>query len=226
MKEGLMIDEILKDEKIIELYKNVDVDDDKFFAYHGLSHVLSVMEQVKSILQELNQSDEMIENGMIAGYLHDVGMIAGKTNHAEKSAEIVKDVLDKYDISDERKQLILEAIECHRSADCQNKNNLVSNVLLFADKLDISKTRIARAGFNVDGLKEIRHIEKIDIKISDKIIINFVTDSNFKKNEFEKYYFCKKVFDAIKSFANFLRLDYQVLIDNQEWTFEENNKMQ
>ena len=221
-----MIEEILKDEKIIDLYKNVDVDDDRFFAYHGLSHVLSVMEQVKSILKELNQSDEMIENGMIAGYLHDVGMIEGKANHAAKSAEIVKGVLDKYDISDERKQLILEAIECHRSADCQNKNNLVSNVLLFADKLDISKTRIARAGFNVDGLKEIQHIEKIDVKISDKIIVKFETDLNFKKDEFEKYYFCKKVFYAIKNFANFLGLDSQVLIDNQEWKFENINKMQ
>lgn len=87
----------------------------------------------------------------IAAYLHDVGRSyedesKGVVCHAEKGAEIARNMLAEYPISDERKANIIHCIRSHRFRGNHQPESLEANVLFDADKLDaIGAVGIARA---------------------------------------------------------------------------------
>ena len=86
-----------------------------------------------------------------AAYLHDVGRSyedesKGEVCHAEKGAEIARNLLAEYPISDERKENIIHCIRSHRFRGNNQPESLEANVLFDADKLDpIGAVGIARA---------------------------------------------------------------------------------
>ena len=87
----------------------------------------------------------------IAAYLHDVGRpyqdeSKGAVCHAEKGAEIARNLLAQHPISDERKANIIHCIQSHRFRGNHQPESLEANVLFDADKLDaIGAVGIARA---------------------------------------------------------------------------------
>ena len=56
---------------------------------HGMNHALRVMKYVEILLIGNSASEKEIELGKIAAYLHDIGAIDGKKNHAIRSSEFV-----------------------------------------------------------------------------------------------------------------------------------------
>jgi uncharacterized protein len=87
----------------------------------------------------------------IAAYLHDVGRSyedesKGAVCHAERGAEIARNLLAEYPISDQRKANIVHCIRSHRFRGNRQPETLEANVLFDADKLDaIGAVGIARA---------------------------------------------------------------------------------
>ncbi len=77
----------------------------------------------------------------IAAYLHDVGRpyqdrSKGAICHGEKGAEMARDLLEEYPISDERKANIIHCIKSHRFRGSCRPETLEAKVLFDADKLD------------------------------------------------------------------------------------------
>ena len=68
-------------------------------------------------------------------------------------------------------------------------------------------------------MKQLQWIDNIVIDITDILSVRFECNSGFNKKEFEDFYFCKKVFDAIKSFASVINKDYKVFINNESWVY-------
>jgi uncharacterized protein len=87
----------------------------------------------------------------IAAYLHDVGRSCedeskGEVCHAEKGAEMAREVLAKYSIAEEQKANIIHCIRTHRFRGNHHPETLEARVLFDADKLDaIGAVGIARA---------------------------------------------------------------------------------
>jgi uncharacterized protein len=86
----------------------------------------------------------------IASYLHDVGRSyedesKGEICHAEKGAEMARELLATYPISDEQKANIIHCIRSHRFRGNHQPETLEAKVLFDADKLDaIGAVGIAR----------------------------------------------------------------------------------
>jgi uncharacterized protein len=86
----------------------------------------------------------------IAAYLHDVGRShedesRGEACHAEKGAEMARNLLKTYPTSDEQKANIIHCIRSHRFRGDQQPETLEAKVLFDADKLDaIGAMGIAR----------------------------------------------------------------------------------
>jgi uncharacterized protein len=86
----------------------------------------------------------------IASYLHDVGRSyedesKGKICHAEKGAEMARELLATHPISDEQKANIIHCIRSHRFRGNHRPETLEAKVLFDADKLDaIGAVGIAR----------------------------------------------------------------------------------
>ena len=215
-----MIDKIyndcLNDISIKKIYDEIEIVEDEKggWAYHNYDHVMSVTNIVTSILTSLDYDKEFIAKAKIACLFHDVGALEGKDNHADRSYLFAKKYFLDNNISFDGIDDVLEAIKIHSEG--FDTDNIIALSLILSDKLDIKQTRVAEAGKHIEGNRQYLHITDIIIKIEDKkLSVNFITDGKMDLEEFNEYYFTKKVFKSIASFAKRLALEYSVYIDNE-----------
>lgn len=214
--------EIIKSDKyIIDIYNKIGEKEEiaKKWAYHNYNHAINVTMLVERILKSLNYNSKLIEGAMIASIMHDIGALEGKKDHATRSYERAKKYFDKNNIDFEYKEEVLEAIKLH--SDGFNTNNIIALSLILADKLDIKSTRVCTGGYEIEGMRQLAHIKDIDIQIDSNILkVNFLVDNEIDIQELNNYYFTKKVFKAIESFANKLNLEYTILMNNKIWKID------
>ena len=217
MNINKIYNEIINDREIIELYKKIEIYEKETggWAFHNMEHIKNVTEIVSKILQDLKFGDVVITKAKIACFLHDIGAIQGKENHAERSYEYAKNYFSKkfdYEVLSD----VLEAIRIH--SDGFDTDNIIALALIFADKLDIKKTRISEEGKIIVGNRQYSHIDDINVSINSNCLnINFLIDDKVDINELNEYYFTKKLFKAIKSFSNKLNLKQRITINGHKW---------
>lgn len=212
---------ILNDDLIKSIYNEIEIFEakEKGWAYHNYNHILNVVEIVEKILLYIGSNQEFILKAKIACLLHDIGALQGKDNHSYRSYEFARNYFKNNNIEFTGIGEVLEAIRIH--SDGFNTNNLIALSLIFADKLDIKKSRITEEGKKIVGNRQYAHIEDIVININNNcLIINFITDGNIDIKEVSEYYFTKKVFNAVKSFANKVNLTWKILLDDDIWNID------
>ena len=153
-----------------------------FMACHGRYHAMFVVDTVEYILQSLSYDSGTVELGKIAALLHDIGNIAGRRNHAQKSAALAAVFLDGHDsLLPKEKDVIVQAIEDHSNG--KNISSVVGAALLIADKVDISYKRVLPLEAIDDWHKNLLEIENVDLTICNKAIkINYITTEAFSKD--------------------------------------------
>lgn len=208
---------IENDKTIIEVYNKISEfeDLDKGWAHHNLDHVKNVSKLVESLLSKLGYCENFIEEAKIAAILHDTGALEGKDNHSLRSYNFAKEYLKNNNIALENEDLVLEAIKIH--SDGFDSDNIIALTLILSDKLDIKYTRVAKEGYNAEGMKQLQYIKDILVDINGKNLeIQFICDDKINKNELEEFYFIEKVFKAIINFSKKMNLNPIVLFNNYE----------
>jgi len=216
-----MYERIREDKYIEEIFDKLEIEeqnDNNFWAYHGEIHTMNVISVVENILVQLNYDSVFVEHAKIAALLHDMGVIYGKENHALNSYNMAKEYFGRNNIDTGNNEDILDAILNHSNG--FGRNNPIAAALMFADKIDIKKDRVAKEGYNVVGMRQLQYINdiKINIDIIDKHLhILFVVDELADRQELESFYFIDKVFKAIAGFAKENGLDYKVFYNSDIW---------
>jgi len=167
-------------DNINEMFNKVKKD--MFSACHGRYHAMFVIDTVEYILKSLSYDSKTVEFGKIAALLHDIGNIAGRWNHARKSAVLTVVFLDGLEnLTSEEKDIIIQAIEDH--SDANNISSAIGAALFIADKTDISKRRILPVETIDVWSSNLLEIEDVNICVSDKtILINHITTEAFSKD--------------------------------------------
>ena len=210
-----MFERIKNDKELIEIYERINDIENKTnaWAHHDYKHVLNVAKLIEQVLSELNYSKDLIEEAKIAAILHDVGSTTGKDGHAERSYNYAKDYIDRKNIKLKYKDDVLEAIRIHSNG--FNTNNIIALSLILADKLDITKERVAEYGKQVKGMRQLLYIEKVDIKIDkNKMEIRFIVNDNINFQELEEFEFMQKVLKSIDKFSEFHKLSSKIYLNN------------
>ena len=210
--------QILEDEEIVNLYAKIYKLEDEWgnWAHHGLDHVLNVTKLVEVLLSKFGYDNEFIEEAKVAALLHDVGVTEGKEGHALRSYNYVKDYFKRKNIKLKNEELVLDAIKIH--SDGFDTENIIALTLILSDKLDIKYTRMAKAGYDVPGMRQIQYIDDIILNIdNNKLVIDFKFDEKINKKELEEYYFITKVFKAIISFSKKMNLEPVVRYNENIW---------
>ena len=218
-----MIEQVINDKDVIAYYEAIKKYEDKrtVYAYHGREHALNVMKISETLLEELKYNKEVIQDAKIAALLHDLGCYCGKANHEQRSFLIASKIIDKKKIKLNNERAVLTAIKEHRNNFLSN--NFLTKVLMLADKLDITKDRVAKGGYNVIGMRQLQYINNISINIrNDILIINFITDSKINLDELKCFYFMKKVYKSAQKFAEYLNLQFAIKINDVIWEVEYN----
>lgn len=217
--ENKIYDLIRNDDYIKKLYDAVEKfenNDPNAFGYHNYTHAVNVLNLGVNLCQELKVSEEDQEVFKIAALLHDIGAYCGKKNHQIRSYEMANEYLAKYDIEKSKKERILNLILNHSEG--FDNEDLMVIMLIFSDKLDITKERVAPYGKLDEGMKQFLNIEKIEFKIIDNTLnVYFKINENCEKEKLENYYFIPKVGKSIKAMANKLNLEFKIFYNNDIW---------
>jgi uncharacterized protein len=108
---------------------------------HGISHVSRVAERAYQILHDLRLPVRECELAAIAGYLHDVGNMVHRSNHAQSSALLAIPFLSRLGMPIYEVAVVSGAIANHDEA-VGEPISAPSAALILADKSDVLRTRV------------------------------------------------------------------------------------
>ena len=117
------------------------------YTEHSFTHVIKVAESASYILRELGYSEREIELAKIAGYLHDIGNVVNRIDHAQSGAVMAFRILDRLGADAEDISTIITAIGNH-DENTAYPVNAVAAALILADKTDVRYTRVRNRDFS------------------------------------------------------------------------------
>lgn len=117
------------------------------FTEHSFRHANLVSQIAQNILKKLNYSQEMIELAGVAGYLHDMGNVVNRQNHAQTSAILASQILADLGLDHNKIAKVMGAIGNHDEGGGQSVNDIAA-ALIIADKSDVHWTRVRNEDYS------------------------------------------------------------------------------
>ena len=111
------------------------------FTEHSFAHVTRVAHFAEKLLRELGYDDRTCELAWIAGYMHDIGNVINRIDHAQSGAVMAFRILDKLGMPADEIAVVCSAIGNHDESTAYPVNP-VAAALILADKTDVRRTRV------------------------------------------------------------------------------------
>lgn len=111
------------------------------YTEHSFAHVTRVSETARQILLTLGYSPREAELAQIAGYIHDIGNVINRVDHAQSGAVMAFRILDNMGADPEDIATIITAIGNHDEGTAFPVNAVAAAIIL-ADKTDVRRTRV------------------------------------------------------------------------------------
>lgn len=138
----ITLDEVQKDEAIKWYIKKADESLVALgYTEHSFPHVCKVAAAASRILLTLGYSERESELAAIAGYLHDIGNVVNRVDHAQSGAVMAFRILDRMNADPEEIATIVTAIGNHDESTAFPVNP-VAAALILADKTDVRSSRV------------------------------------------------------------------------------------
>ena len=161
---------IRKNDDIITYIKKADAALEAIgFTEHSFAHVEKVASNASWLLESLGYSERECELAKIAGFMHDIGNIINRIDHAQSGAAMAFRLLDRMDMPADEIATVVSAIGNHDESTAQPINP-VSAALILADKCDVRRSRVR----NTDLIKFDIHdrvnyaVEKAELLLNDE----------------------------------------------------------
>ncbi|RXM57934.1 HD domain-containing protein [Clostridium tetani] len=143
------------------------------YTEHSFIHAGKVSYTADSILASLGYSERERELGKIAGYIHDIGNMINRIDHAQTGAILAFDILTRMEMPPEEIATIVSSIGNHDEGTGQPVNT-VSAALILADKSDVRRSRVRNRDFATFDIHDRVNyaVEDAEVKVnSEKRII-------------------------------------------------------
>jgi uncharacterized protein len=111
------------------------------YTEHGERHVGLVAHIAYNILKRLGYPEREAELAAIAGYLHDIGNLVNREQHAQTGAAMAMQILTEMGMVDEEIVRVMGAIGNHHENDGDPVSPVAAAIIL-ADKSDVHRTRV------------------------------------------------------------------------------------
>ena len=111
------------------------------FTEHSFAHVTRCAEFAARILAQLGYGEHDQELARIAGFMHDIGNVVNRHDHAQTGAVMAFRILDNMDCPPEEIATIVTAIGNHDEGTGMPVN-AVAAALILADKSDVRRSRV------------------------------------------------------------------------------------
>jgi len=111
------------------------------YTEHSFAHVTRTAEDAGYILETLGYSGRDVELAKISGFLHDIGNLVNRENHAHSGAVMAFEILTRLGFEASEIATVTTAIGNHDEGSGVPVNS-VSAALILADKSDVRRTRV------------------------------------------------------------------------------------
>lgn len=111
------------------------------FTEHNVAHVTKVADFAEKLLLALGYPARSAELAWIAGYMHDIGNIVNRHDHAQSGAVMAFRILDKLGCDPEELSTIVSAIGNHDEKTAFPVNEVAAAIIL-GDKTDVRRNRV------------------------------------------------------------------------------------
>lgn len=187
------------------------------YTEHSVRHCSIVSKWTGEILQAVGADERTVELGLIAGYLHDIGNVVNRHDHAQVGAILAYELLVKKGMSPEEAAEIMMAIGNHD----ENHGvpvNAICSALIIADKSDVHKSRMRNKFTDFETMNihdrvnyaaETSYVEVKDGYICTHIDIN--PEISSVMDYFEIY---TSRMQMCRRAAKFLNYNYTLIINN------------
>ena len=148
------------------------------FTEHSFAHVVRTADVSGQILSKLGYSDRTVELGQIAAYMHDIGNVVNRIDHAQSGAVMAFRLLDKMGMAAEENAKIICAIGNHDEHTAYPVNELAA-ALIIADKSDVRRSRVrSKADLDIDIHDRVNYAvekSKLAIDTEEKKFVLYLT---------------------------------------------------
>lgn len=187
------------------------------FTEHSFTHVTRVAELASEILLTLGYSERDAELARIAGYLHDIGNVVNRTDHAQSGAVMAFRILDKMGAEPEDIATIITAIGNHDESTAYPVNPIAA-ALILADKTDVRSSRVRNqdiANFDIHDRvnysvkkSRVEIVKDSHIQLSLKIDTNICAVMDYFEIFLNRMVLCRKA-------AEKLGIEFWLIINGQ-----------
>ena len=187
------------------------------FTEHSFAHVTKVAELAGQILTILGYSEHEVELAKISGYLHDIGNVVNRIDHAQSGAVMAFRILDKMDMEPDDIATVVTAIGNHDESTAYPVNPIAA-ALIIADKTDVRRSRVRnrstiqfdihdRVNYSVTSSKVI--VDKTEVCLDISIDTNVCELMEYFEIFLGRMMLCKKAAEA-------LDIKFSLIINGQQ----------
>jgi putative nucleotidyltransferase with HDIG domain len=120
------------------------------YTEHSFAHCTKVAKIAGDILEKTGYDVREVELTRIAGYMHDIGNVVNRIDHAQSGAMMAFRILDKMGMEPKDVATVITAIGNHDEQTAAPVN-AVAAALIIADKTDVRRSRVRnRSTINFD----------------------------------------------------------------------------
>lgn len=218
---SLITFEDIKNNKEIKTY--VEAGDEhlriKGYTKHDFGHVTKVGETASGILESLGFSEREVELAKIAAYIHDIGNMVNRQEHAQTGACICFNILTRLGMEPEEIVIIVSSIGNHdEEVGCPI--NPVAAALILGDKTDVRRSRVRNNDFATFDIHDRVNyaVEEANVKVdgvnrSIELVLTIDTSICPLMDYFEiflsRMLLCRKA-------ADFLNSEFNLIINGTE----------
>ena len=189
------------------------------YTEHSFAHVTRAAHFARKVLEELGYPERMCDLAWIAGYMHDIGNVVNRIDHAQSGAVMAFRILDKMGMDADEIATVCSAIGNHDEKTAFPVNP-VAAALILADKTDVRRTRVRNRDMSTFDIHDRVNyaVEKARTELSEDkkaVVLSLDIDAEISPviNYFEifldRMLLCRKA-------AEKLNLEFRLVVNGQQ----------
>lgn len=189
------------------------------YTEHSFAHVTKCASTAAQLLQDLGYDLRHVELAKIAGFMHDIGNVVNRVDHAQSGAVMAFRILDKMGMEPADVATVITAIGNH-DEHTAHPVNAVAAALILADKSDVRRSRVRnedtinfdihdRVNYAVEESNLILNKEAGTITLSITIDTEICAVMDYFEIFLSRMLLCRKA-------AEFFSLKFQLIINNSK----------
>lgn len=191
------------------------------YTEHGQRHAGLVGHIAENILERLDDDPRNCELAHISGYLHDIGNLIHRENHAQSGSLMAWPLLSRLGMPPEECALVMNAIGNHEEERGTATTSIAAAVII-ADKADVHRSRVQNpdmAKFDIhDRVNYAATHSFVRVKAEDQVIaLELEIDTNFAQ-VIEYFEIFLSRMTMVRQAVQFLGCEFHLIINETRFS--------